>query len=497
MRERFLRRDCVQICGRAVGGLVLTFLAGAEFAQAQLNQLLTRVPNSANAIVVVHADAVLSTPMAKNGNWQQERRRASQAGLVTVPPTTEWFVIAAEMDYEYMQPLWEIAAAYMTRPPAMKEVAQRTGGRLDRLAGTDAVERPNDSYVVSFGPRVVGAMSPANRQHVIRWVRESRSRKQPDLSPYLATAAEAASRPNNQIVVAFDLADLLAPEEIAHALANSKALQDAAVDVQQAAQVLAKLRGVRLEIEVNQTPRGRLHATFDTDPSFLTGVASSLLAEILADRGARIDGIAPWSARSTSDSIILEGELSASAVRRVLTVLTGPVGPWESAAASDVSPGDPTADLSRNYFQAVTGYLNDLFVNNSLEQIRSLDQMGMWVERYARKIEGLDTTGVDSDAVSFGVDVVMGLREIGAVLQRAERRSDIQQATMFNSGRSRYGQYGAYGYFEKGNVTRERNAIQADETLRGVRSSAVIVDELRTLSAKTRQLLSQRYQIDF
>ena len=194
----------------------------------------------------------------------------------------------------------------------------------------------------------------------------------------------------------------------------------------------------------------------------------------------------------------LKGELSDSGLRRVLSVLSGPVGPWTKPAGytSEETAKKTMGETSKRFFQSVTGYLDDLFVDN-VTQPQSLYQVEVWVERYARQIENLDTTGVDPDVVTFADDVVIRLREIGSTLQRAQQRSDLRESTMWNYGRSRYGRYGAYGFFEKGYVTRDRHLIQADEGLRGLSESGFIVDEMRSLSANTRHAMTERYGIQF
>ena len=462
-------------------------LVVAPIASAQLPQLVTRVPPTANAMVIVNAQAVRSGPLAAGGN--------RGADVIALPASVQWYLLAAEMDFEYMQPLWEMAVAYLPEGLAMKDVAARSGSRLDRLAGSQAVERPNDSYVVSFGPRVVGAMSPANRQNVIRWVRESKVRKTAQCSPFLAEAVDAASDGANQLVIAFDLAGLLAPAEVSFALASSQALADAAVDVEQAARIVAGVVGVRLEIELKDPPQARLRLEFEEDPSPLAEVAKPLLIEILTKRGARIDSLPRWKVRSEQQTIVLEGQLLPGGLRRVHSLLSGPVGPWTMPANDYPSAENAMAEASRDYFQSVTGYLNDLFVGNVRPQ--SMHQISVWVERYARKIEDLDATHVDLDVKSFAADVVMSLREIGSVVERSQMRSDLREATMFNSGRSRYGRYGAYDWFEKSRVTRDRALIRTDETLRGLRGSEVIVEEIRTLSAETRKTMTDRYGLDF
>ncbi len=112
-------------------------LVVAPIASAQLPQLVTRVPPTANAMVIVNAQAVRSGPLAAGGN--------RGADVIALPASVQWYLLAAEMDFEYMQPLWEMAVAYLPEGLAMKDVAARSGSRLDRLAGSQAVERPNDS----------------------------------------------------------------------------------------------------------------------------------------------------------------------------------------------------------------------------------------------------------------------------------------------------------------------------------------------------------------
>lgn len=474
---------------------LLTLMRPAP-ARGQLQHLAKRAPSVTNALVIVDRKAVVASPLAVQEQWGEQIREAHRAGAIAVPPQAELFLMAAEIDYEFMQPIWEVAAAYLSERVTMDDVAARTGGRLDRLAGLDAVERPNDSFVVAFGPRLVGAMAPANRQQVMRWARQSRSKREPDVGPFLAEAVAAASKPANQIVVAFDLAGLLAVGEVAAALADSKALADAGLGHQEAAAALAAIVGVRLEVEVDAAINGRLHLVFEENPKSLEAVARPLLEEILSARGAKIDGLSTWKTEAQDNSLLLTGKMSASGLRRVLSILSGPVGPWVSDYPDGESDADQMAEMSRNYFQAVIGYLNDLFFNDSA-QLQSLQQVEVWVERYARKIEDLDANGVDPDVVNYAESVVMGLREISTVMRRAQQRTDLREATMMGSGRARYGKYGAYGRFEKGYVTRDRQVIQADEASRGIEDSQVIVEQLQALSAQTRASMSQRYGIEF
>ena len=467
----------------------------SKAVHAQLDQLARRVPDSANSIVIINAQAAFSSPLAHTQKWSQGGLQAHRAGMIALPTTSEIFLMAAEMDFEFMQPQWEVAIAYVRQMPSMQEIATHCGGRLDRLAGTLAVERPNDSFVVTLGPRIIGAMSPANRQHVIRWVRKSRQRKTPRLSQYLAEAIELAGDPANHIVMALDLQDVLAPAEVVNELAQKESLVQKDSDIQALAEVIASIRGIRLVVELKNSPQARLSLNFDRDAAILSKLAKPLLLTVLSKRGVEIEDIQNWKVHTAGKSIALVGKLSQSGLRRVLSVLSGPVGPMSAAAQAEGSTDDAIAEASQRYFQSVNNYLNDLFFSDRRPQ--SLRQIKIWVDRYARKIEDLDRYQVDKEVVDFGRETIASLHEIVSVINRAERRTDLRDATLYESGRRRYGRYGAYGYFEKSYVTRDRQLVQADEANRGLRESQVIVDDLRDLSARTRKTMTERYNRPF
>ena len=42
-------------------------------------------------------------------------------------------------------------------------------GTLDTIEGRPAIVRSNNTYIVKLAPKTVGAMTPANRQAVVRW----------------------------------------------------------------------------------------------------------------------------------------------------------------------------------------------------------------------------------------------------------------------------------------------------------------------------------------
>lgn len=480
-----LRRICALI-------VLVALFVETQRAAAQLDQLVLRVPSAANALVIVNAQSLHAHIQSVGDDWEGAGQTAPLAGV-------QWYLQAAELDYEFMQPLWEVSVSALPQAPTMEQIAAASGGRADRLAGSVTVERPNDSYVVAFGPRVLAVMSPANRQQVARWIREAKTRKAPALSPFLTDAVRIADAGPAQIIVAFDLGGVLAPEEIEHALAKSPALTAAGVDPNGAAELLGNLSGLRLNIQWRDDAfHGELVVEFSQSPAALAKVAQPLLLEILAKRGANVGALEQWTSSVRGNAIVLEGVMTSSGLRRVASILSSPVGPASAApapSAQTVSPESVTGAASQAYFRAVTGYLDDLFGGNIRPQ--SLYQIQVWVDRYARQIQDLNTQNVDPDVLAYTSNVIVLLGEIGSEMQRAQMRSDIRESTVDGPGFNRYGRYGAYGYFEKGYVARDIALAQADEASQGLAAMQQIVGELHQLSDQTRQAMSQRYGIQF
>lgn len=474
---------------------ILASLANALPAAAQIEQLARRVPSSANALIVINARSAYNSPLAEARNWNQSAVVSKRDGMVELPSRANQILMAAEFDYEFVQPLWEVAVASATELPPMRDLASRSGAQLDRIAASQVFERTNDSVVAKLGTKIIGAWAPANRQQVSRWLRESHRRKQPDLSEYLTDAITKATDETNHIVLALDLQGLLDPAEVAKTLAKRDDLPTDEGGADSLATVVASLRGARLVVQLKDPAQGSLTLDFEHETESLTGFAKPMLLEALSKNGLNIDDIQAWKVRSIEKSIVLEGEVSPAGLRRILSVLTSPVGPLTKKPSEDSIASGISVDASQEYFQAIVNYLNDLFFSD--QKPRSLHEVKVWIERYAHKIEDLDTYQVDPDLVDFGQQAVGSLREILSVINRAQTRSDLRESTIDIGGQRRYGRYGAYGYYEKAGATRDRQLIQADEASRGLGAAGTIVEELRSLSSQTRNEMTARYNRQF
>ena len=86
--------------------LALGLLSGsASPLWAQAGGLATRVPNDANAVVILNVEKIMASPIAQRENWREQREKSAAAGLTILPASATNFLMAARLDLEFMQPV--------------------------------------------------------------------------------------------------------------------------------------------------------------------------------------------------------------------------------------------------------------------------------------------------------------------------------------------------------------------------------------------------------
>ena len=113
----------------AAGEFALVGDAGLPVDRESAKDLVSRLPANANALIVLDANKVLRSPLAQKEGWRERREKAFAAGVTILPPDTNEFVLAAELDPARQQGTSESAAR-------MTEVARgaKCGGRDRRSA---------------------------------------------------------------------------------------------------------------------------------------------------------------------------------------------------------------------------------------------------------------------------------------------------------------------------------------------------------------------------
>jgi hypothetical protein len=494
---------CLKTCFTPLLVALLAALSSPPAAKAQFEQLLTKIPSSANAVVLLDAERLFASPLGVREGWKDKYEQSFASGLVTMSPDTQRLVLATQLDYEFMKPQWEVAVADFGKGRSAAEVARSAKGILEKIGDVPVVALRDNTYAVELGPKRLGAMSPANRQAVARWLRETQGQPQPLVSSYLK--GTLAAKEQSAIVVAFDLEDAIPPDIIRAKLAASSSLKGKNIDLDAAAKVLEGIRGLVLEVSVNDGSFGRLMVHFRSDASLLVPVAKPLLQEILADLGATIDDLEGWKMQAEPQRISFNGTLSAAGRKRIFSLIDNPlasiIATEQTAPTAEDRKQTQLAAASQQYFKSLTSILSE--VKEKSGDAKTFGENALWFDKWARRIDKLPLLNVDKDLLGFGQYVSTQLRNMASSMRGIGINSGARTAQVYQQVSTDYNAYAGYGgggysyYTEWRNVDGERRAIRAEERATGATSARGIAAEIANATAKVRQDMTQKYQVEF
>jgi hypothetical protein len=482
-----------------------------SLADDEFQDLVNQIPRSANAVVLLNMEKAKQSPMGLREDWNAKIEEAFESGLFRVPPEAKRFVLASQIDFEFMEPLWNAAVIELSEDLSTTQIEKMRRGALDTIEGLPAIVRPNDTYIVKFAPKTVGAMSPANRQSVVRWIRDVRKSSPPPLSPYLQKAAVYSDKAGSEIIVAIDLDGVFSYERIGKYLKSKQEhLKKWGADLLQLAALLDGVQGVRIGVRIGEEPSAMIVIDVRGDASIAESYAKPLLLQIMADRGGAINDLQSWKSKAQGHKISLAGKLSKSGMRRLLSIVESPADE-SSTAEAQVSPGELPAiqaKASLKHFKAVTGMAGDLKAD--MGNSKTLAQTSLWFDKYARRIERLPTLNVDAELVKYGSFVAHQLRQASLAVKTmginsGSRQSQVTSGDVSYDAGTRWGSYGYYGpgyapfdpYAQARAKDEQRRAIRAEE--KGIAATDVqqIRQTIIAATADIRQKMTEKYQIQF
>src|SRR6202011_5126866 len=100
--------------------------------------------------------------------------------------------------------------------------------------------------------------------------------------------------------------------------------------------------------------------------------------------GAYMEDLDDWYLRAEGDTITLQGKLSPTGLRQILSINQMPA-PNVPAASGSEAPGDPKIAASQRFFKAVVKTLADL----GKQKPKSFSNLAFWIEKTARTIDQL------------------------------------------------------------------------------------------------------------
>jgi hypothetical protein len=486
--------------------LILFFSLAANIFAGEFDQLLTKVPASANTLILIDVEQTLASELAKKEGWGQKLELAYVSRPVFLPPEASKLVIAGSLQptADFVR-LWELGVMQLNEPVTIRSIARSEGGYVDTIAGNEAAWTPSDAYFVEFAQNELGVLFPAERQFVSRWVEHAKQNSEVQLSDYLKKAA-ALTTDQIPIILAIDLKDVVQPHQARERIEDSEVLKKAKLDPDQAGNILASLQGATLRIAVGKDAQAQLRIDFAEDVSPLRDVAKELVLSVLDDFGANVDDLQLWKVDVKQQAIHMEGPLTDDGLRRVFSIIEIPSTKF-SELKDTAGENAPTIEASESLMRdsSLTYYRSiDVLIKDLRRDLRGNKASVAVMERYARKIDRMPILNVDPELLDFGAAVANTLRDMALSRRQGGIDYGVDTAGMGGGGYANYGV--SYGYFgrELGDAYAGARASAADRA--SMKASALAdsnharVEGFQAIDehlAGIRRKMSEKYQVEF
>ncbi len=180
------------ICGVLVSSALLAFLSSRTCAADEI-EVLRWVPPTCNAVALVELRALLNSPLGQHHKWLAEVRQAYAQGELSAPPFVQRIVQGTMFDAAG-GPKHVTYSIYSTdQDSVIHDVASHELAKTEKIAGHLAVDSLRNVYFVQLAPGVVGAVKPADRLAVSRWVRAESGAGAAQIAPPLKAALESTA----------------------------------------------------------------------------------------------------------------------------------------------------------------------------------------------------------------------------------------------------------------------------------------------------------------
>ena len=472
---------------------LLTSVASAqETGPDKLALLLRNAPSAPNSIAYLNVDS-LKRLMSEANMDSTVSDRVSEAWLV------------AHLDAINHVPHWE--AGYTkpkVDPGAQRDVqtlAKDIGGYVDSVAGKDVVWTPMQSYLLP-SEHGIQFLRPSNRSMLSKWLKAHYSSVSP--SAYLEKQA-TQTEDFLSFLFAVDMEDAFSPITLGSRLEQFESLKD--IPIATSTRVLSSVKGMSVIVGRRSLAECIVSFEFGDSPEPLLPVANALLNEVLNRNGTAAPEVKTWKASQDGNAIKLQGAISED-------TLNGLLGIFSIERHSDsVARSGQKMELSSTGGAVKTKAYFDK-VTKIIDRVRKYDAQttgyrAKWNDQNARRIDQLDTIGVDKEMIQYGAAVSELLRQNAMAIRGLNVRSGQQQAEAgLNSGGYEYntgGYYGFYGgsygnvrgYYDPNTSADYQRVIGAQARGAGFGSFRNTLSEIDKITGDIRRKMEAKYKTAF
>jgi hypothetical protein len=482
---------------------------------ATFAELAKLLPDGANAVVIVNAEAIYSSPLGQREGLQKKYADGFEASPLILPPSAERGVMGSTLELATLRPDWEAAVMELSVDPSAADIARARHGRTDYFAGTESAWLGNKFCILKFAPGTFGVITPTTRQEAAQWATDVKAGTAGELAPYLSEAVANADREAIHVILALDLAEVFTAAHLQAAI--EKAPEFKSVAPADAAAILASVRGAKIGVSFGESLLGRVQFDFASEVAPLVPMAKPLILKAIGEAGAMLPEFATWEVKTGPQSLALEGPLTEDGMRRIFSVLSIDAAAMESQEADKATTTTASAAdnkkamgiASLRYFRGVSKYIGDI---DRLQNAASLDQAVMWIENYARHIDNLPKRNIDPELLQYGNYVSQTFRAIvdqasgaidqwdaaGAPVVTNYRIGLLPTARTVNYGGNFQRMYAPFGYEDIDPQATQQNIEKSQQQIdAAVAQAQTAFKQLVSDNQTVRSKLTARYGIEF
>jgi hypothetical protein len=480
--------------------VTILFLATGQ-AAANYYELLRRVPESCNTIILIDVERMLMSPVAMREKWRDKGN--SEGVALHFPINAVRYMLASKIDFIVnLADQGDVALIETAEGVSVPYLARTEGGYLDTVDGQEIAYSPRDAFFVSFKPNILGVSFPANRQELARWLRAVKRLDQPQVSEYLQQAVKLAHG-KDHMVVAMDLADLFTPRMVRDRLRTAESLAGKNVDMDAITRVLTSAKGVTLTMAATDRLDAKVRLDLGESSAPIKNIAKGLMLEVLEKYEMLLPEMRDWRLLLEANAVSLEGRLTSMGLRKLTELIPFPTdtvelkrpegAPTENAAGpAPASSPDAKVAASKKYFQRISQRLDDLRVEvKGAAKPKFAQKM---LNDAALEIDRLPVLNVDDELLAYGAGVSSSLRNMRNLSKNASLDYEYRKAGI--QGSAGYG-YGYGGFYGGGSVAGATTTTYRQESAVLESNELAVLTMLEEKTAEIRKKMTLKYQVEF
>ena len=418
-------RRCLCLLTLLLCGLALPGTASAQQAYT-LRDLLIKVPDDCNSIVVIYVPTLHRSPLGRAENWAKKHEAAFTAGKIPFPPQTIMMVLAGHAGFSAQQQQGgEIALVSLSKPIPFNEIVSYEQGIVETVGSTKTILTPRNVYITPLSKQLVTVQRPANRQDLSRWLGFVKRNKNPVMNEWLLAAANEMDK-TGQVIAAVYLEDAVDVRYIRQRLGAAQPPLPGGVNLDKLADALASVRGLRLAAKVTEEIQCEVRIEFNQPVKPYAEVLQQVLSKGIANLGEGLPDVKDWKMEVEDSVVTFRSPLTTEAFAALLSALAPQAAP-AGIAADEQGPGGDKAFASRRYLQQVTNLLDEL--NKLMAKQTDYNVAAQSYEDYAQRIERLPIYGADEELVTYATGVTGKLRTIAESLRGVPITATILEAS--------------------------------------------------------------------